>query len=238
MQLVRTLFFLLTVCVTSLFSQEFPKILRSPISASARFDIGACLGQDFAAFYAVGWSEKGRFAWIMREEGTTANSYKFSYFVQDLISGEMLWKKSNVLSLAEMQDNIEDSTTASFQKQLIAYGIVKTSDEVRVKKFPLPFGSDTLNVQLDKLNGMYQNKEILREISIDLTSKIKGAKRVFFRQNDPNSPAVQDIALCASLRSPYEERLALILCKRYLGFNDVCVVRFQVIGVHMSDGWK
>ncbi|MEL6822976.1 MAG: hypothetical protein AAFP70_14540, partial [Calditrichota bacterium] len=48
-------------------AQSSPEFSRSPIPVSARFDIGNCLGQDFAVFYPVGWSESGRFAWIMRE---------------------------------------------------------------------------------------------------------------------------------------------------------------------------
>ncbi len=220
-------------------AQSSPEFSRSPIPVSARFDIGSCLGQDFAVFYPVGWSESGRFAWIMREENPESNSYSFYYNIQDLSSGEMIWRSVKKFSRNDLKNKVfPDTTGAAFSTKLKELNIVLASDDVRVKKFPMASGPDTLNIQLNKQNGVIKEKTILNEVELILQSRHLGNKTVYFRQNREGSPALQDLALCAALRSPYEQRLALILCKRYQGFDDVCSVRFQVIGTHMTDGWK
>jgi|GEM_PF-5013515 len=220
-------------------AQSSPDFSRSPIPVSARFDIGSCLGQDFAVFYPVGWSESGRFAWIMREEKPETNSYTFYYYIQDLKSGEMLWRTVKSFSRKALTNNdFPDTTGLAFKAKLAELKIVLASEDVRVKKFPMASGPDTLNVMVNKQNDVFKENAILNKVELILQSRHMGDKTVYFRQNTEGSPALQDLALCAALRSPYEQRLALILCKRYLGFDEVCTVRFQVIGTHMTDGWK
>lgn len=230
------LFILLSLPVSA---QSSPDLSRSPIPVSARFDIGSCIGQDFAVFYPVGWSESGRFAWIMREENPETNSFNFEYFIQDLVSGEILWRGNSMFSRKQLKNKeYSDTTGAAYLSKLEELNIVLASDDVRVKKFPMASGPDTLNMILNKQNGLYEDKTFLSKAEIILESRLHGNKAVYFRQNSKDSPTLQDLSVCAALRSPFEQRLALILCKRYLGFDEVCRVRFQVIGTHMSEGWK
>lgn len=234
---------LVTLCYSICFDQYNAVTAQEIISHNKdalifNIGIGQGLGMDVGDFTAVGFSKDGKFAWIKQHPQGESDFIYYRYYIQDLVTDNILWQAPY-----EYDPTLPDSTQAKgldslkviFQDKLAAYGITKNS--LKQLKPPVVTRFDTLDVIFTKEAVLSDLGEALGEITITVRSKLKGDKQVYHKKFGGELPWFVDIALSGYIRSPYEDRVALIIRKMDWGFEGIRYVNYDVVGVHLRAGW-
>ena len=201
------------------------------------FDIGTSLGVEIAQFSPFGWSKDGKFAWINQPPCGESDIFVTQYFIQDMVTNTVLWKGSYAYDIS-LADSLQERNTpqVTFHSKLAEYHIVRS--KLEWLELPIHTSFDTLGVILSKETMVSEMGEGIAEANIIVRSRHKGEKKVYYEKFDQNDPSLQDMALAGYVPSPYEDRVALVICRRDWGFVGIRYVNYGVVGVHLKAGWR
>jgi hypothetical protein len=207
----------------------------------------AISGNLTESFYPIGWSRDGRFAYIVEPADIACDCYFANLVIKDLKTDTVLWDFDYRSTAFYEKDNTPKSLLAFwrynqrlFSKKLREHKIRQTTG-IRLESLPIIFKGDELTATLSVERDLSREGEppIVSAIRLLMISKRKGSKIVYENRDLTDSDGdVLDVRLLGYLKSPFEERVALVLEEVHRGFEFSQVVKANLIGSDLFSGFK
>jgi hypothetical protein len=202
-------------------------------------------------FYPIGWSKDGKFAYYTEPGDEACGCYFAKLVILDLVSDKVLWSFDYDSSDAEGTGRKNPPTTINalwrenrklFSSKLNEYEI-KPQGRFSFLLFPINRGSDQLRADLK----IKENKEedgiaygVVAQGTLQLTSRLSGKKIVFDHNYiKPDEMLPLDLKVLGYVKSPFEERIAVVLIEIYRGYEGPPhTTHIKIAGASLSSGFK
>lgn len=195
------------------------------------------------SFYPIGWSKDGKFAYIVEPADIACDCYFANLIIKDLKTDTVLWNFDYESGTFNEKDNTPKSLPAFwrfnerlFSKKLREYKIRQTTD-FAFESFPIIYKGDELTATLSVERDQGDEPRFVSAIGLRMSSKRKGSK-IVYENKDLTDSDVLDVRLLGYLKSPFEQRVALILIEVHRGFEFTQVVKANLVGSDLSSGFK
>ena len=201
-------------------------------------------------FYPIGWSRDGKFAYYVEPVDEECGCYFAELHIVDLRTDKDLWKFENRPEerMDEKGKMLEDNmqklwarNKKMFSDKLREHGIEQTA---RFSLLPTTFRSAgktyTTRVTASRSNDPDGLRRV-RKLSLDLSSPTLGNKSLYAAEYKGNeiygSPL--DVAVAGAFKSPYENRVAVVLLKVQRGWEGPPhTVDIQIAGADLDRGFR
>ena len=204
-----------------------------------------------AGFYPIGWSRDGKFAYYAEPADEDCGCYFAELVIQDLRTDKELWKfKNDPQSRTNAEgEPIEDDirrlwrrNQKLFSSKLREHGIIpNTRFALLGKSFVLGGKSYKTKVTAPKSKDDEYEMDRVKSIAIDLTSTSLGKKTVYATEykGDEIYAAPLDVSIAGAFKSPYENRVAIVLLKVQRGWEGPPhTVDVQIFGADLLKGFS
>lgn len=189
-------------------------------------------------FLPIGWSTNGKFAYITEPADEACGCYFFEIAVIDLVTDKIVWQW-------ELEGEPENETLQTawnknkslFEQKLNEFGIrQQTNFELGETSFKSGINNYQLNLESSK-NGEWEFQNI-KSIKIEISSPELGSKVIMNSELEEYSYKMK-AELVGHLKSPFEERIAVIYCELIRGWEGFpYVANFKLSGSHLTVGFK
>jgi len=195
-----------------------------------------------AEFFTLGWSRDGKVAYAVVDTPPFRNGLGFSFAIVDARTDELLvsyYDHSDQFSDLEddapyrevWQRNVRDIAT-SLEKYAI-----EPSNETYIEPFPLVRSDDRYDVaigewRVDPASQPYRNGVVGYTASI--ASRSRGEKVIARR----GQIWATDISALGFVRSPFENRIAIIIAESGNAYGENRFTDFTIIGAHLDVGFE
>jgi hypothetical protein len=173
-----------------------------------------------AAFYPIGWSKDGKFAYLVEPADEACGCYFAELVIQDLRTDKVLWEKK--YEGAEGKEENLRSFWRKYQKeisrQLAKHGIVAQT-RFALQNPAFKYQKDTLTPELKVNTTMDDEQMITGNVVLELVSKDKGRKTIYEQKFEKEFGAFLDAELAGSLLSPFEPRAVVVMVETYRGYE-------------------
>ncbi len=202
------------------------------------------MGPIAGAFYPVGWSRDGKFAYVFEPPDEACGCYFAEVIIQDLKSDKIVWRERyNNANAPHPEEEDLDTLWAkkgeAYSAKFREYGIEP------VEKFTLlypsiEFEGDRLTPKIDiriKTDGgfMVDGTVTVRMISKKLGSKV--IHRDVYRRRDTNG--FRDAEISGLLVSPFEPRAAVVIVEVLRGWEGPPnITHIKISGSSLLGGFK
>lgn len=193
-------------------------------------------------FYPIGWSEDGKFAYIIEPVDEATGYYFINIAIQDMNSDKIVWNFKYTT-----EDAVEGKDLAETWKE--KYDLIKEKlnehkivQAKKIKLGPSDFenNSDTFSIAVnsekevkEELHGM----QIIKNFAVTISSSALGSKKIF-SENDENSMLV-DAKIEGQIKSPYQNKVAVVLTKEQVGYEGPPnTVSINLVGANLESGFK
>ena len=191
-----------------------------------------------AAFYPLGFSDKGHFAYAIAPADEACGCYFFEFRIQNLVTDQVLYRydyrgdRGVDRDLYGDLDALWADKSASFLRAMDRFGILPEEP-------PFKLGTTGFNVavlpQKFRDPGL-PDSEFMSGARVDVSDPQKGKKTVA-RLQFPQQH-VHSLEAMGYFKSPFEDRVALILVRIDRGWEGLPkVLDFEVVGVHRTLGF-
>lgn len=201
-------------------------------------------------FYPIGWSKDGKFAYYTEPVDEACDCYFAKLFILDLKTDKVLWSfdyDSETIEEAQKEKRPYSFNTLWKQKRELFNGKLKEHGIVPQGRFallPFPIRQDgeqlAATVKLREKAGMEDDMRIYGDIdraTLMLTSRRSGQKVVLERDYPEGMPL--DVKALGYIKSPFEQRVALIFIEVYRGYEGPPHVgQVNVAGASLTTGFK
>lgn len=222
--------------------------------------------QDFSIqhihdIYPIGWSDDGKFAYIQHRHWDESNNHSYRLIIQSMVTDNIIWENDyfNVFRLIEdanyeqyekLQKIYFDVLTPEFYYQykkdeidaaLKKYNIIQIEPSF-IQGFPITTTSSVIDIHLNELA-----KEELREDMKGLNFFRSYTYNIEVSNNNENKiihsnhlerEEVIGSQIVGYLKSPFEDRIAVIVAYFHWDRHLTHYVRFEVVGCDISYGFK
>ena len=257
----RVLFLLLaTLSFTSIHAQsayELPEdvnfdaiVRRNFRSFYVRAYPGGPIQRLYAeAFYPIGWSRDGKFAYYTEPVDEECGCYYAELIIQDLRTDKVLWKFENKPQermdekgsiIPDDMDKLWARNRTLFTEKLREHGIEQVA---RFRLLPLTFRSAgrSYTARLTVLKGDDSDGlNRARKMSLNLSSPSLGRKSLFTETHTGDLyGAPLDAGLAGVFKSPFEDRAAVLMLKVQRGWEGPPhTVTVHIAGADLNTGFK
>jgi hypothetical protein len=202
------------------------------IAPNPRFVVGQLM--------PLGFSADGKFAYVVEPPDEACGCYFFEFHIRDLDTDKDLFMKRVEYedSSAIQWDRAWKEYGALFFGQLKSHGIHLTA--LNAETFPISVGNEVLNVRsATALRPLYDDasETVIDHAQIYLRNVAGQEKRI----SKLRYPLKQVLSLDAGLylRSPYEDRVAIVLILTARGWEGPpSPIHFEVIGALTKKGFR
>ncbi len=196
-----------------------------------------------AAFYPIGWSRDGKFAYLWEPADEACGCYFAEIIVQDLKTDKILWKEKidgeMEPKIPETLENFWPNVQKRFSAKLRQYKI--EPGQVFASVHPqIGFGDDRLTPRVNvdiKHDDIY---EVEGSITIEMISEKSGSKILstsVYKPKDLN--AIRNAEIGGSLISPFEPRAAVIVVEEHRGYEGPPnITKIRIVGSTLNSGFK
>ena len=195
----------------------------------------------FPQFTLWGWSDDGKIAFSITRNIDGRGGTIVSYFIQDLITDETLWKYEDDSFdwEGEYSGPIESVIKMSFERQI--QNLESTFSKFRIiqidteyKKMPIILNDHTIQSDIEKkLIG--KNEIGLSEIEYQIAAKREDGKSKIIKEKAKKT--LENIYICGWFMSPYGNRSAIIIAEEEFVFEGTELF-YSVIGCNLNIGFK
>jgi Ankyrin repeats (3 copies) len=225
---VINLFFILLVFSAALSSQE-------------RWSGPAALDDfrfDKMGIYAIGWSEKGEFAYGIVSPAETGASY-WQWYILDLIDDLILFESPRWTLLDGQTPAELWELHPEWYPQLIRFGITP-SDSFRAggQIFKMGGSSYRMSYTLDRSESEDHPGGLTKNIRIDLFKNNNSGKAVYNYSPGEDGALVEDMILKGYILSPFEKRTAIVALEKSAMPGEKADWRYRIIGAHLTVGFS
>jgi hypothetical protein len=183
-------------------------------------------------FYPIGWSRDGKFAYYVEPPDEACGCYFAELVIQDLRTDKVLWKfKNDPESRTNAKGEIVDDDMRQlwrrnqklFSNKLREHGIIPAARFVLLggKSFSLGGKTYTATVIARKSKDDEYDMERVTKMTVVLTTPSLGRKSLFNVEykGEDLFIAPLDVTITGALKSPYENRVAILLAKVHRGWE-------------------
>ena len=193
-------------------------------------------------FYPIGWSNDGKFAYILEPVDEATGFYFITIAIQDLNSDKILWK----FEYTE-KDGIEDKDLAATWKEqyneikakLNEHKIEQLADfELGKTEFDNDNNKFNLKVEAKKTESSdFAGMEVLEKFAIKLSTSTLGSKEIFSKK-ESESRLIEALVV-GQLKSPHENKIAVLVSTEQIGYEGPPnVITFKIVGANLEKGFK
>jgi hypothetical protein len=203
-----------------------------------------------AGFYPIGWSRDGKFAYYLEPVDEECGCYFAELLIQDHKNDKILYNFKNEPEArvgkdgAPLPDDLRRlwrRNRRTFEAKLRDHGIVQTA---RFSLLPATFtaGANRYTAKLTRVTekgGDYDERT--RQLTVELLSPTLGSKTLYtesFKSDDDYTPPL-DAAVAGAFKSPFENRVAVIVIKVQRGWEGPPhITDFQIAGGDLVSGFR
>ncbi|HKY29436.1 MAG TPA: hypothetical protein VJM12_15975 [Pyrinomonadaceae bacterium] len=199
------------------------------------------------AFYPIGWSPNGKFAYYLEPVDEACHCYFAKLFIIDLKTDKVLWSfdyNSEFMEEAKKEgrpytlDGLWQANQKLFWKKLVEHGI-EPQGRFSLLSFPIRHKRDllTANLRTKEKPGLTEEDRlygIIDKAIVHLNSRRHGRKTVFNYSYGEVRPLY--VGLVGYLKSPHEPRIAILLLEVLRGYEGPPhTARVRVVGAGLED---
>ena len=200
-------------------------------------------------FFPIGWSRNGKFAYYVEPVDEACGCYFAELRIQDLNSDKVLWEFKNDPESRTNADGspIEDDirrlwrrNRKLFNRKLAEYGIVPAT---RFTLLGRSFSSGgrlfTANLTTRKTHNDGFGLDYIRSVKLELSSPALGRKTLYSAENNKESYPTLEMAVAGALKSPFENRAAVVMVYIVRGWEGPPhPVSVQIAGADLKNGFE
>lgn len=200
------------------------------------------------SFYPIGWSRDGKFAYYTEPVDEACGCYFAKLFILDLKTDSVLWSfdfQGDLTDQDKMRKSPNDRVTLwrtkrkEFSDKLSEYGI-EPQARFPVLSLPAFYKGDQLRTTLTIVENTDEESRpfgIVSNATLRLISKRYGEKTLFDTSYADAKPL--DMKVLAYSKSPYEERIAIILIEVHRGWEGPPHTgHVKIAGASLATGFK
>lgn len=204
--------------------------------------LGNSLGTPGAELYVFGWSHDGKFAYALVDQPPYRGGYGFSCEIVDARTDQVLWSHydhsdrfgwdgSDAPLAPAWERNL-----SMLKEQLGAFG-VEPAATARIEPLPLQRGTDEFTAVVNEWRvnpdtSPYGNGVV--GYTLTLRSRERGSKVIAQRAH----LFTTDIEVVGYVRSPFENRIVLVVAESGNAYGGERFTDFTVIGAHLEAGFE
>lgn len=201
------------------------------------------------AFYPIGWSRDGKFAYYVEPVDEACGCYFAELRIQDLRTDEIVWQFKNDPESRVGADGspIDDDINKLWRRNQKLFNAKLNEHKIVAAKFVL-LGRDfmsagkryttklTTRTEFDEDFGL----DRVRSVKLDLTAATLGNKTIFAAE-DKDEKFLSPLAtgIVGALKSPFENRAAIVMVNVQRGWEGPPhTVDVRLIGADLKNGFK
>lgn len=200
-------------------------------------------------FYPIGWSRDGKFAYYLEPPDEACGCYFAELVIQDLRTDKVLWKFKNDpesrvdaqgTPIADDRRNLWRRNQKMFSEKLREHGIVPVRRSLLLSPtFNTAGKRYKASVTTRKAHEEGYGLDMVRYVKVEFSSPGLGTKDLFSAEHKSESYPPIDIQIAGALKSPFENRAAIILVNVYRGYEGPPhTVNVQVVGADLVRGFR
>ena len=221
-----------------LFDEPSQLTLKGDENAEREEESGTLLRETF---YPIGWSKDGVFAYYVEPPDEACGCYFANLVIQDLRTDKILWERK-YNSEGKPEDTLEKywaKNQKEFSRKLAEYGIV-AQKQFTLHDSAIRYQKDVFTPKLTDNSSTEDNFYIRGSVRLQLISKKKGRKTIYFRKFNPKKvEGFLGAELGGSLLSPFEARAAVIMIEVYRGWEGPPhTTEIRIVGADLTTGFK
>jgi hypothetical protein len=201
-----------------------------------------------ATFFPIGWSRDGKFAYYTEPVDEACGCYFAKLIIIDLKTDSVLWsfdfegdddEKAKLEKTPRDINSLWKAKRGLFSDKLNEHGIM-TQGRFGLLSFPATYKADQLSTVLrieENTDEESRPYGIVSGATLHLKSKRFG-KKTLFEKSYPDAKPL-DMKVLAYIKSPYEERIAVILMEVYRGYEGPPHTgHVKITGATLNSGFK
>jgi len=194
-----------------------------------------------AIFRPVGWSKKGKFAYVIEPADEACGCYMFILRIQDLITDKILWEYTYNDNATQFSNPPKDINSiwslmySTFSEKLKFHQI---SSNVNFELRSIPIIQDDYRYDFPVENKYISNVDglnVINSTSIYLKRNGNTVIKIFSKHDDSGISSTLDNTIQGYLASPFENRIAMIYSYMQRGYEGPPnTVHLEVIGCDLN----
>jgi hypothetical protein len=200
-------------------------------------------------FYPIGWSRDGKFAYYVEPADEACGCYFAELRIQDLRTDKVLWEfkndpESRVDAKGEIiADDIRKLWKRNqklFDEKLREHGIVPAARSILLgSTFNSAGRRYTAKVTTRKAHEEGFGLDMVRAVKLELSSPALGKKDLHSTDYKTETYPPLDIGVAGALKSPFENRAAIVMIKVQRGWEGPPhTVEVQIAGADLVNGFQ
>lgn len=194
-------------------------------------------------FYPIGWSKDGKFAYLTEPADEACGCYFAEIFIVDLRTDKVLWSERYTSEGETKPDDLKDywrKNQKRFSNKLNQYKIIQSKTFAILTE---SFTSKTDSFKVDLFSDVKLSDDAYSsdgKVEIKLISSQKGAKTLYQQvYQGENYKGIMGAEIGTILRSPFEDRIAVVLSQTQRGWEGPPhITRISIIGADLNKGFK
>ena len=169
------------------------------------------LGCHHTSLWPLGFSERGVFAYLLREDSDPLPRWRLVY--QSLVTDEPVAQAA----IEDPEGDLgRDAALAALDEAIQGAPTVERPSTLPTGPFPLEHGGDVYSA-------------LSSELGMQLRSQL--------RDRDKRIGGHEVAAVLGWVRSPHEERIAVVAARAQPGFEGTVQCEIEVVGASLTAGW-
>ncbi|MCR5763127.1 MAG: hypothetical protein K6G00_07080 [Treponema sp.] len=186
---------------------------------------------DNASLYFIGFSESGHLAFMEFQVLEGKGSPESAFYIQDLVSDEIVLalKGSDNSGDGCDLDSLIEEYHEEIDAALVMYGIEAVP--CQFKALPYDDGGSFIDIQVNVTDTGRLMYDMLKIINYECVASDgrKGSKTICLKKE----VTVEDVYACGYIKSPLEDRLAVVIAEKVYGFEG-CDLHYSVVGCRID----
>jgi len=191
-----------------------------------------------AVFIPVGWSSDGKFAYIVDTYPDGFGDLVRDVVVQNMSSDKVMYEKTNRGPEMDEAGIKRGEFPKVFQQALGVYEFSPKKD-IEMMEFPLISGDYAYSVHIEQVTVLEEGHfygDTIESYQVRI-KRSDGTSKVVHRYSSAES-ALYDVQVAGCIKSPYEERIAIVIAEIKHGFEASKSVSPKLIGSHLKLGFE
>ncbi len=196
-------------------------------------------GFSYDKFYPVGWSDDGKFAYVVEPVDENSGLYFFEIHIYDIVNNKEVWTWKYESEDGGSVQSVWNKNADLLSESLNEYNIIQTK-KMALKKSKMSYKGNDYEILMDTKLETDQDFgiDIVKGLKLSMKSPQLGAKD-FFEQQMDNRDYILSAYVPGLLMSPKGgDRVAVICQKERVGAaGPPNVVFFEIVGTNLSTGF-
>lgn len=204
----------------------------------------------YEAFYPIGWSKDGKFAYFTEPADEACGCYFANLIIQDMRTDKIVWsdiyngdaeRQTNDMAETFTINTYWKKNQEKFSRKLAQYGIIAQKD-FTLNYSSLKSRNDVFTPMLEVANMKNESDDftIGGDVTLNMKSNKKGSKILYKKVFQPKEySGFQGAEIGGILKSPYESRVAVIVVESYRGYEGPpSITRKKIVGSDLTTGFR